>query len=473
MINLHSITRLLSIVFLSLIFAALTSCGSSDTAPGTGTVALLVTDAPSDIFEEINITVIKAELLSENGRVTVFEGERTFNLLELTDARIFAIREGVTAGAYSKIRLTLSDIELVDYMGTDDPADDAIYHPKLPGNGKLDLNPRGEFNVVAGGTLTIQIDMDANKSIHIVKKDNKDEYKFRPVVFIDIVTDGFEERYVKLHGDIEAINSSDQSFKLCNTNIPVQMGEGLIDDSNRGCVRVETTTNTAIFDSNGKPAVFANLLEYEEATVFGRLQHDADDDSVEAADIDDERELDDLVLKAALIELGPVIAFHKLNGTATSTVDSNNLFTMDVAPGQGLITPLNLNVQIQDGTILINRKSSPVTSAAIGTGKLVNVRGALDVIGNTLYASLIVVDTDSSSTLTGTIGANPDSVCGFTLVTADGDRSVKTDSNTNAFLIVDGSSSAINVSALSTDQIADVYGNYANGCFDAHTIIAY
>ncbi len=169
MINSHSITRLLSIFFLSLVFAALTSCGSgdplgsSDTAPGSGTVALLVTDAPSDIFEEINITVIKAELLSDNGHVTVFEGERTFNLLELTDARIFAIREGVTAGSYSKIRLTLSDIELVDNMGTDDPVDDAIYHPKLPGNGKLDLNPRGEFNVVAGGTLTIQIDMDAQQ----------------------------------------------------------------------------------------------------------------------------------------------------------------------------------------------------------------------------------------------------------------------------------------------------------------------
>ena len=479
MTNLHSITRLLSISFLSLVFAALTSCGSgdplgsSDAAPGSGTVALLVTDAPSDIFEEINITVTRAELLSENGHVTVFEGVRTFNLLELTDARIFAIREGVAAGSYNKIRLTLTDIELVDYMGTDDPADDAIYHPKLPGNGKLDLNPRSSFDVVAGGTLTIQIDMDANKSIHIVKNGNKDEYQFRPVVFIDIITDSFTERYVKLHGDIEAINTTDQSFKLCNTNIPVQIGEGLIDESNHGCVRVEASDNTSIFDSNGKPAVFANLLEYEEATVFGRLQHDTDNDSVEAADIDDDRELDDLVLKAALIELGPVTAFQKLNGTATSAVDSSNLFTMDVAPGQGFITPLSLNVQIQDGTILIDRNGNPVTNAAIDTGKLLSVRGALDVDNKTMFASLIMVDTDSSTKLTGTVGANPDSVCGFTIVTADGDRSVKTDSSTNAFLVVGGSSSPINVSALSTGQNADAYGNYANGCFDAHTIIAY
>ena len=145
MFNLLSVKRLFSILFFGLVFATLTSCGSydplgsSDSAPGTGTVALLVTDAPSDIFEESNITVTRAELLSENGHVTVFEGERTFNLLDLTDARIFAIREGVTAGSYSKIRLTLSDIELVDYMDTVNREDDAIYHPTLPGNGKLDI----------------------------------------------------------------------------------------------------------------------------------------------------------------------------------------------------------------------------------------------------------------------------------------------------------------------------------------------
>ena len=256
----------------------LSSCGSGDfntsTAAGTGNVALLLTDAPSDIFEEINITVVKAELSSDDGKVTVFEGERTFNLLELTDARIFAIREGIPAGTYDKIRLTLTDIELVDYMGTDDPTDDAIYHPKLPGNGKLDLKPHDDFNVVADGTLTIQIDMDANKSIHIVKKGKKDEYNFRPVVFIDIVTDTFEERYIKLHGDINAINNAEQSFKLCNTDIPVQTTEDLTNTSSRGCVKVEADNTTSIFDINGMPAVFADLLEGEEATVFGRLQRD-------------------------------------------------------------------------------------------------------------------------------------------------------------------------------------------------------
>jgi hypothetical protein len=177
-----------------------------------------------------------------------------------------------------------------------------------------------------------------------------------------------------------------------------------------------------------------------------------------------------------LIELGDESAFQKLIGTATSAVDSSNQFTMEVAPGQGFITPLNLNVQIQDGTILINRKGAPVASSDIDTGKLVSVRGVLDVDNKTLLASLIVVDTDSSTRLTGTVGLNPDNSCGFSLITTESvERSVATDSDTKAFMIVDGSSSPISVSDLTTDQQADVYGNENSGtsCFDAHTIIAY
>lgn len=490
-----SFTRIFSVFILGLFFVVLGSCSSGDTAApntsagtaGTGRVALLLTDAPSDIFEEINVTAVKAELLSDSGAVTIFQGERTFNLLDLTDARIFAIREGIAAGTYSKIRLTLTQIELVDYDDQNDPAQFLKYYPKLPGNGKLDLKPDGDFDIVSGGTLTIQIDMDANKSVHIVKKGNKDEYNFRPVVFITIVTDSYEERYVKLFGNIKDLDDTDQSFKLCNTDIPVQTDDDESDENSSGCVRVTVDTTTSIFDINGMPAGFINLVEGEPATVFGYLQQDKsreeaekdddedDNDEKDNDDFDDERELDDLVLKAALIELGPETAFQKVNGTATSVVDSNDLFTMDVDPGQGFLTPLSLKVQIQDGTILINLQGEPVKRTDIDTGKLVNARGVIDISTDTLFATLIMVDTDSSTQLIGTVGANPDANCGFTLATTEGvDRSIATNSETRAFLVTAGTSTPIEVSDLAA-QSADVYGNenVGTGCFDAHTIIAY
>jgi len=37
---------------------------------------------------------------------------------------------------------------------------------KLP-SGKIDLNPRGDFEVTAGATLSIRIDIDADKSIKL------------------------------------------------------------------------------------------------------------------------------------------------------------------------------------------------------------------------------------------------------------------------------------------------------------------
>jgi hypothetical protein len=52
--------------------------------------------------------------------------------------------------------------------------------------------------VAPGETLVLQLDMDANKSIHTVQKGKKQEYPFRPVVFIDIVTDAFRDRHVTL-----------------------------------------------------------------------------------------------------------------------------------------------------------------------------------------------------------------------------------------------------------------------------------
>ncbi len=498
-----SFTRIFSVLFLGLFFAVLGSCSSGDTAApnttaGTGSVALLLTDAPSDIFEEINITVIKAELLSDSGAVTVFQGERTFNLLDLTDARIFAIREGIAAGTYNKIRLTLTQIELVDYNDQNEPAQFLKYYPKLPGKGKLDLNPRGSFDVVSGGTLTIQIDMDGNKSVHIVGN-GADKYQFRPVVFITIVTDSYEERYVKLFGNIKGLDDTDQSFKLCNTGIPVQTDDDESNENSSGCVRVTTDGTTSIFGIDGMPAAFINLVEGEPATVFGYLQRDNssdddfvqniagaktkkddddkddDEDDYDEKDNDDDRELDDLVLKAALIELGSESAFKKLNGTATSVVDINDQFTMDVDPGQGFITPLSLKVQIQDGTILINLQGEPVSRNDIDSGKLVNARGMIDISTDTLFASLIMVDTDSSTQLIGTVGASPDNSCGFTLKTAGGDRSIATNSETKAFLVIAGTSSPIEVAGLTPDQPADVYGNENAGtsCFDAHTIIAY
>lgn len=474
--HVRHIKRLIATGFLITLYLLLGSCGGGGgggtaSSQGAGTVALLLTDAPADNFDEININVRRAELLSDSGRVTIFQGDRTFNLLDLTDARMFAVRDGAPAGTYSKIRLTLGSIQLVDYNGTDDPADDIVFYPKLPGNGKLDLNPRGDFTVVPGETLVLQLDMDANKSIHIVQKGSRQDYEFRPVVFVDVVSDAFHDRYIKVHGTVQNIDPADREFDLCDTSIPVRIDEDSNDTTRSGCIEVEVNDTTSLFGVDGKPAAFSDLAEGEEATVFGRLRYDTTDD-------DSDHEIQDRVLVAALIELGPEGAFQKLSGQAASSVSSDDQFLLDVDPGQGLTTPLQLTVQLQAGTRLINRRGEVLDGAAIDTGRLLSVRGVLDVGTETLFASLVVIDTDSNIRLTGTVGSNPDGSCGFTLMTASGDRSIRTDATTGVFLVsatASGSESLqISVGDLSAGQAADVYGSQAvDGCFDADTIIVF
>ena len=56
---------------------------------------------------------------------------------------------------------------------------------KLP-SGKIDLNPQGGFEVVAGEALAIELDLDLDKSIKLKEAGKSGKCIFRPVIFVDI-----------------------------------------------------------------------------------------------------------------------------------------------------------------------------------------------------------------------------------------------------------------------------------------------
>jgi hypothetical protein len=470
---------------LALMFAALTfllaSCGggggSGGTAQATGSVALLLTDAPADEFDNIMVTVEKAELLSDDGRVTVMDETKTFDLLELTDARVFAIRNDVPAGTYSKIRLTLSRLELI--KRDDDGNIIETYEPKLPGNGKLDLVPEEDFRVEPDGSLVIQIDMDASKSIHIVSAGGGTKYQFRPVVFVDIIGEPVQGNLVRLHGVIRDIDAEDGEFELCTDEIDINYE----DDDQReydGCIEVAVEEDTAIFDEGGLPTDFGDLVEGDEATVYGKFRREDDDDE-DGDDVDDghERELDDLELVASVIELGEEGTFLTLDGVALSEVDSSDQFDMEVESNQGFVPGTVLTVQLQEGTRIIDRQGNELGEGDIGSGDLVAVDGILDVNEDVLFAALIVLDLEApdEASLSGSVDENPDGECGLSINTDTGERSVRA-GNADVFLVSatdnNGGSEPIELTDLVEGQEVDVYGSEAgDGCFEADTIIAF
>lgn len=377
--------------------------GSGTGATGVGAVGVVLTDQPANLGEikQILLTITGVEILGDGdqGKVTLYSGppRGPFDLLKLqNEARPLAFSSDVPAGTYCKIRLTLSDLELVFNDNTNEPN----FHPKLPGNSKLDLNARKCFEVSPGATVYLQLDMDA-RSIHVVQTGNKKQYNFRPVVFIDVVQGNFPAKLVRLEGGvIQEVNRQNGTLLLCD----FQYGKGA-----RGgvgdCMTIVISRDTSAFDnlendrvndaSGGDAIALADLLVPERVgarpvTVIGRLSGDNQGD--------DNRP----VLEASVVELG---GFLNLDGSVASGA-SDIRFNMNVDPNAGIQTGGELPVALQaappggNGTKILSPSGDVLTGAAIVPQRSVLVDGVLildQASPDYLNSALVIVDTSDGS----------------------------------------------------------------------------
>ena len=264
----------IKLIFAAFIFSVLVSCSSStDTAStstsGTGRVSLLITDAPTPDFDQINVTLESISFLCDGddtddevvahdddldgdddaddkscNEVILFDETRVINLLALQNFSELLATTTIPAGEYSKIRLHVSLVELVRF----DINGDVTFseYAKLSSN-KIDLNPQGSFSVVDNEHLIIQLDMDAKKSIHVVEAGKNTKYIFRPVVFVSI--QGEEDlKLVILDGKVLA--KTDSGFQLCKIEDA---------EANEECMGISTSANTVVQDD------LINLVEPPES----------------------------------------------------------------------------------------------------------------------------------------------------------------------------------------------------------------
>lgn len=460
------------------------SGGSSDNIEGKGTVGILLTDKPADpsLFSSINASIESIALLGseDGGKIELYSGPtKTFDLLRLRNESIpFSFKDNVPSGRYCKIRLILSDLELVLADDTpEDLTDNETYHPHLPGNGKLDLLARDCFHVGAGEIVTLQLDIDAGNSIHIVG--NNKGYNVRPVVFIDVLKQGFDGKLVRLHGSIAKIDEDQQKFLLCHA-IPTQYM------NTRGCVDVHLGDDSAFFDNQdfmGAPRPLSELLSEDEdrigqeVTVVGwprhwvkphfdfevseghypppgecklwdiNLEPGQQSEPIDCDVVPDDLPVDivvithegvhDLyhplmVIDGLVVELGE---FVRVEGEVAASADANG-FSMNVATADPVITDSMLDVMLQqggddfNGTRIVSKSGKLVDFSAILASRPVQVDGTMEAITSVeqmLKAALVIVDTDyrGARQLTGTVldfnGSDSlllepdvDSVCGDT-----------------------------------------------------------
>lgn len=167
---------LLIILAMGLILFA---CEGSVTGPmGEGSVFLFLTDSPLNGVTSVKVNISTIELHrsaktgAEAGTVILPPPEGPIDLLSLSGREVLLSSGEVPAGHYTHIKLEISSGTVVDGGES--------YPLEVPSDKVMIPTP---FEVKEGGTISILLDFDAEKSVKITKTggDNP-RYLLRPVI---------------------------------------------------------------------------------------------------------------------------------------------------------------------------------------------------------------------------------------------------------------------------------------------------
>jgi len=447
--NIQSVTRVpVAVLILSLF---VTSCGGGGSASSpdqpnpptsstsTSTIGLLFTDKPTDDFSAIKLSVIEAILIGgDNGQQILFQGDREIDLLDLTNYSEPIVFGEVEADVYTKVRLIIDNLELVPHDGGN-----SIF-PRLPANGKIDLLDSSGIVVLPGRTLLIEIDMDANKSIHIVGAGNSGNYKFRPVVKAKFMDGGLPDKLARLEGTVaEIATDGSGDFVLCHADTPDE------------CVTVNTGDGTCVFDDQGLPTEIDAWTAGDAVVVIGRYTYDNND----------------VNLDALIVELGD--AEQASGNVVSAPVD--NQFLMVTNDNSDVV------VELQDSTKYFNA-DGPIAAGAIVVGADLEVEGVRPAKADPadpdlIRAALVFVEDVEDEQLSGTIIEPLDATArsfGLTLGDGSGDTCVRVNNDAD-ILLVDEAASEVTMGTiddLALGQVVDLFGTTAvDSCFDANEVL--
>jgi hypothetical protein len=367
---------------------------TSSPAAATGSVAVVLTDAPTDDFIQVFVTVTRIDLLPDEdddeaeredrngGRVTIFEGRETFDLLALENVSDpFVIAEDVPARHYGKLRLEVEDIELIR-RGPDGELESVF--PRLQGlqpGGRIDLNPRGGFEVEPGSLLAVRLDMDARRSIQINETGNGDVI-FRPQVFVEIMSVEDPGRLLLVEGVVEELDreASPVELRLCEVAIHLRTEREV---SDRPCLTVFVAEGTSIFDRDARPTDLDAIFLGDRVAVFGRFDEDDEDDDVR------------LAVAAELIEIGGSEAFGVFTGVVSGVFDeASGTVLVDLDPTPGFAEESILEVVVVDETRLFSRSGEALGRDSLVDGARVEIDGVLVLsndVPDQLRAALLFV----------------------------------------------------------------------------------
>ena len=363
--------------------------GSSITSKNTndsGSVAVMLTDGPADAYDSIWIWITEISLLSDDDAdpVVVFEsddpGGWKVDLLELRDQdAVVTVKDDIPAGHYSKIRLRVADIQIEG--GEDAPCSPEDIEIKLP-SGKIDLKPKGGFEVIPGETIAIRLDIDCDKSINLHPAGNSGKCIFRPVVFVEIDTlDAIDECPRVTKGIIETILDE-------NTGFTLRLGNG------RGLLTVLVDEDVVVFGENGEPVAPEDLWEVLKPDQLVHVRGELDNDGN---------------MHASVIVVGRVVLAKGIVETAYD----GTMFTLDLMPPH-VFTEKMVDVEVTEDTMVMTGCDQPADATDIQAGMMSRVVGKVSLEDQSIKAIAVLL---KDVTVTGMLThvSDPDVEGGYTL----------------------------------------------------------
>ena len=303
------------------------SSSAPPAAPSQGTLTVLLGDDPSDDFDQVILTVDAVRLIGASDHVIRFDEAVTVDLLELRNLTETLVQSDVPAGTYSKVRLEISDLALNTLDDNDQVA--TTQRPPLPANGHIDLNPQGDFELTAGADLVIEVDLDVDRSLKLTNT-GTGEYRFRPVVFVDILVEQDDGRLSRLGGEIQNLDGN--TFELCDGDT---------------CVPVELGANAPLMDSVGEAAAAGALMDGMQVTVFGNYVED------EASEV--------RVLQAIALVMVPLDDLEDVEGSvAAAPIDGAFTLNDDDDDDEDSVP-----VELLAGAVVLDPQENPTDVAAI------------------------------------------------------------------------------------------------------------
>lgn len=199
----HVMGRIVKILCLLFLTVGLTACGGGGgggggASTGSGTLNLSMTDASTDQFQAIYVTIAEVQVLAaatsdqQSNWQTILNPGKTYNLLELANGVFASLGASeLAAGSYGQLRLILDDTPDAgqNLQGNPHPfanyfidnSDNAI-ELKVPSGLQTGIKIVGGFDIAAAQATEIILDFDAARSV--VKAGNSGKWLLKPTVKI-------------------------------------------------------------------------------------------------------------------------------------------------------------------------------------------------------------------------------------------------------------------------------------------------